>query len=80
MLERAGTAWTLDEAEAWWGRYERRQHARVQGTSAQNNAGAGPADSQDSLAVGDAATVNPTFERTTIYEASEESEPKFDSA
>jgi len=80
LLERAGASWSLEEADAWWGRYERGQHATMQSSSAPTNAGTGGAGSQDPLAVRGAATIKPTFDRTAIFQSPEESEPELDPA
>lgn len=79
MLERAGSTWSVDEADAWWGRYERGQHASLHRPAAQDKSEAGGAGLPDSLAVGGAATVRPTFDRTEIFQPPEETEPELDS-
>ena len=63
MLDRVAAAWTLDDAETWWSRFERGQPTRsheapTEGARPATGTVNGPSD----------GTIAPSFDRTVIYE------------
>jgi tRNA A-37 threonylcarbamoyl transferase component Bud32 len=75
MLERVTAQWSLDDAEAWWGRHERGQHgasksngagAQAHGAATIHNAGGKPA------AVPAQKPPQTHLDRTTIFENSDD--------
>lgn len=69
MLDRAGTSWTVDEAEAWWGRHERGQQTTGR-RGASDVAGQGSSSGTAATLAPDAAngTGTPAFDRTEIFQ------------
>lgn len=63
MLERVAAAWTLDDAETWWSRFERGQPTRSHDAPSEGaKPAAGPVHGPSD------GTIAPSFDRTVIYE------------